>query len=219
MDDTQLDDLIRRRIDLRVPRSKLLIEAATVSSSGVRRGGPSLPTGIVVVTLTVAAATLWLVGKTPSAGGEPSAALDIGVGHLVARLDQSSVSLDLAATGTATPVQVASSSGGPSRPFVAQVVCGPNEPLSGMIVLFGYVAPDVQPQVEGLPSGQSSAGGDGTFLFVTDGSAPAGATWTVRSATGVFAGTVAHWGVRQIAGSPRTSSCIVYDPLLEPEKP
>jgi len=217
MGSTRLDDEIRRELHLQGPKSALLVEASKLPVDRVEHGRAMRSTSLVVAGLAVAAVALWRFGGLATSSGG-SAALDIRAGHFSARIEGSSVSLYLAALGAA-PVNIASASGGAARPFVAQLVCGPNEPLSSLIVLFGYVGRDVAPQVDGLPAGQSSTGDDGTFLFVTASSVEAGSTWTVTSETEKFEGPVAFWGVRQILPSSRASSCVVYDHALEPQKP
>jgi hypothetical protein len=210
-DAAKLDERLRRHFGGDVRASGLLDEAVALPSLKNDRT-PTWPSVAILGMFAIIAVAFWR-GVTPSAGADASAALDTPVGHLWVQLDGSSVAVGVGAAGS-DPAGVAPAGGGPSRPFVAQLVCGPEAPLSGWVVLFGYLGTSDAGQVHGLPVDQVSTGRDGTFLYATNRTVAAGTTWTVISGASSFGGPVAAWGVRESTPAS-TKACVVYDAAVE----
>lgn len=217
MDDTKLDELIRRRIEVGTAAHGLLRDAADLPTVRPTRVGLGWSAVALVGCLAMAAMALRFASAS-GPGSHTSATLQTPAGQLTARLDDERLALELA-PAEHSPSEVATTTGGRSRPFVAQLVCGPDEPLADLVVLFGFLGTEQPAEVQGLPPGRSSTGADGSFLYVTDAVPAPGTSWTVTSGSTNFVGPVAFWGVRDILPSSTTSSCVVNDPSLQPDKP
>ena len=217
MDELILDDRIRRSVDV-TASSALLIDATGLPRARPGTSGLGWSVVALVGCLAIAAVVLWLGDHAAGPGSPESAAVDTSAGLVQVRLTDSSLALDLAIAGRG-PVEIVATSGGRSRPFVAQLVCGPDEPLTGLIVLFGYLGSNQPAKVKGLAAGDSSTGRDGSFLFVTTSVPAAGAEWSVTSGSAKFGGPVALWGIRDILPASTKSTCVISDPSTQPQKP
>jgi hypothetical protein len=222
--ETQVDDVsdidpaIRRSL-VGLNPSDLVRDAANAPVIRVSRGPGALSLGFAIVAIGAILAFTWLNQAPRSGVGSGGAGLSTPAGALEVRLVSSGVVVELTPTGKHASTDLAELAGGPTRPFVAQLVCSSEVGLADVTVLFGYLGPGIEAEVSGAHDGESIVDADGAFLFVGSGSLRPGNIWTVQGGSMTFSGPYAAWGVTETTQSSSEVACIGFDPSTLPYKP